>query len=118
MNVVAEDKVKGLLITKAAIKTLLPESVIEKIIDFQFKDANEQVLKVDQIEFSGLGTFKVSPSKIKNRIVVMERTIAKMEKGIADLTTPEWRLPGMRTKLASATKALEFLKNKNQRYEN
>lgn len=72
-------KVHDLLIKKVAIKTLTPESIVEKIISFQGKDANRHARDNDEIEFSGFGKFMRSQNKTKKKVLSMEVMLGKLE---------------------------------------
>lgn len=118
MNTVPEDKIKGMLITRTAIKLLQSEDIVEKIINFQFKDANSEIITSHQIEFSGLGKVMISPSKIRTKIAKMENSIKKFNREIEDPTCLPRMIALRKKQIGECERALIYLKQKNQRYEN
>lgn len=78
------DKLKGILVTRAAIKTLVPEDIVEKVIMFQFKDMKEAFSKHEQVEMTGFCKFFTSPNKIQRRIENLERVLVDMDKKVKE----------------------------------
>ena len=75
-NSISADKLKGVLITRTAIKTLIPEDIVEKVIMFQFKDFKSMIHIHEQVEISGFCKFMTSPNKLKKKIERLEAVIA------------------------------------------
>lgn len=71
------EKIKSILITKTAIKELVSEEIVEKVIMFQFKDFRNMVFEHNQIEITGFGKFLVSPNKVAKKKERMNATIKK-----------------------------------------
>ena len=81
---IATDKLKAVLVTRTAIKTLVPEDIVEKVIMFQFKDARDAMTEHEQVEITGFGKFMTSPNKLKNQIHKLEETLKSMEAKFRD----------------------------------
>jgi len=65
-----------LFIRRTAVLTSTPEWLAEKIIKDQWKNANKQTQSdshVSELDFANLGTFFISPSKARKRVVRQER---------------------------------------------
>ncbi len=119
-NSIDADKLKGVLITRTAIKTLMPEDLVEKIIMFQFKDIKNAISEYEQVEISGFGKFMTSRSKIKKKIERMEGALIGMDKKIKE--RPD-QIPANRLavwdKMTQDTKDIVAqLKTKKGGYEN
>jgi nucleoid DNA-binding protein len=118
LNSIEADKVKGVLMTRTAIKTLIPEDIVEKVIMFQFKDLKDNMLEHEQLEVSGFGKFMTSPAKIKRKIDKLEAVLINMEKKIRE--KPEQIAPSrlaMWDKMTQRTEdVLAFLKTKKGGY--
>lgn len=113
------DKVKGALIKRTAIKTLVPEDIVEKVIMFQFKDARDQVRLHEQIEISGFGKLMTSPSKIRRRLERIERGLKAMEDRENNRVEeiPEKKKAFQDAMMQNAKEAIAYLKTKKGGYE-
>jgi len=114
------DKLKGVLITRTAIKTLVGEDIVEKVIMFQFKDARDAMLDNEQIEISGFGKFMTSPSKIRRKIENLENILVNMDKKIKEKPEeiPPNRLAMWSTMTQATQDTLAYIKTKKGGYEN
>lgn len=113
------ERIKNILITKTAIKELISEDVVEKIIMFQFKDFRNMVHEHDQIEISGFGKFLVSPNKVRKKVLHMENSIKKFKTKLEEeLDASEKRREGWKVKLETSIASLEDLKTRTNGYEN
>lgn len=112
------DKLKSVLITRTAIKTLIDESIVEKVIMFQFKDVKESFHNHEQVEISGFGKFMTSPSKIAKKIINLDDTVAAIEKKLKERVedTPAARLETWRKMLEGVKIALGEMKTKKGGY--
>ena len=114
------DKLKGLLVTRTAIKTLVPEDIVEKVIGFQFKDMKEVMVEHEQVEISGFGKFMTCAAKIRRRIENLEGALISMEKKIRE--RPHEITPGRLAvwdKMTQNTQdILAYMKTKKGGYEN
>src|SRR5271167_2883740 len=79
-KLVSPDKLRDVLITRTAIKTLQSEKVVEKVISFQFRDANEAIKLCNQVEISGFGKFISSRSKMRKKLRKMEVIIIRLQR--------------------------------------
>lgn len=113
------ERIKSILITKTAIKELVSEDIIDRVINFQFKDFRDMVHEHDQIEVTGFGKFLVSPNKVAKKIVVMEKTILKFKTKIEENPDAlEKRKEYWEFKVNVAKAAIEDLKTRTNGYEN
>lgn len=83
-NSIETDKLKGVLITRTAIKTLVPEDIVEKVVMFQFKDFLQAIKEHEQIEVTGFGKFMTSPNKIAKKLERLEGALEAMNKKIKE----------------------------------
>jgi len=113
---IATDKLKGVLITRTAIKTLVPEDIVEKVIMFQFKDVRDAMTEHEQIEISGFGKFMTSPKKIRRKIekseLALTNVIAKR-----DGPNPEKRKESYDKMVEVTQNTIAYLKTKKGGYE-
>lgn len=110
---VPREKVKDLLITKTAIKTLTSENIVEKIISFQGKDASRAIKTNNEVEFSGFGKFMVSSNKLRKRIDALEKMIVAMNETLS-LPIEESKKKDTERKLKSTEETLSILKTKQK----
>lgn len=113
------DKIKSILITKTAIKELTSEDIVERVIQFQFKDFRDMVYEHDQIEISGFGKFLVSPVKVEKEKIKANNCIKKAKRKLetepdASLSKREYWEYIVRT----YTALLEDLESRTNGYEN
>lgn len=80
------DKVKDVLVTRVAIKLLKPEHIVDRVINFQFKDAVMHTKVDNEVEISGFGKFYASPAKMKKRLIAFTKSLEKVSK---ELENPE-----------------------------
>ncbi len=95
-------ELKDRLIKEVAFEKDLPESTVEKIISFQFKDGNHSAKIVKEIEFSGLGKFVMSIPKARKRLEGYQNYLDNL---------PETD-PNYAAKKQSTTNYIEYLKSK------
>lgn len=113
------ERIKSILITRTAIKELISEDIVDRVINFQFKDFRDMVFEHDQIEISGYGKFLVSPNKVSKKMVQMERTISKYKHKLEEqLDAPQKKKDFWQDNVTTATAALEDLKTRTNGYEN
>ncbi len=118
-NSIQTDKLKGVLVTRTAIKTLVPEDIVEKVIMFQFKDARDAMTKHEQVEISGFGKFMTSPNKIRRRIKKLEQVLRDMEIKVRERPEeiPAKRLAVWDKMTQNTEDALSYIKTKKGGYE-
>lgn len=110
---IPSDKVGDVLITKTAIKTLKPEYIVEKVVNFQFKDAVSAMKTHNEVEISGFGKFYISQSKLRKRIKNSEDIISTLEKLVKDEKALE-RKHINESKLEQMKEVLTFLKSRQK----
>jgi nucleoid DNA-binding protein len=117
---IATDKLKGVLVTRTAIKTLVPEDIVEKVIMFQFKDVRDAMIEHEQIEISGFGKFMISPNKLRKKIEKLEGALKGMELKIRERPheIPANRLAVWDKMTQNTENILAYMKTKKGGYEN
>ena len=103
------DKIRKLLITRTAIKTLTSESIVDKIISFQFKDVNNATKLHKEVEISGLGKFLMSPRKVDRKIIKLEQAVEFMK---LKPNQEEYEF-----KIKDTLETIEFLKQKQSEFQ-
>lgn len=112
------DKLKGVLITKTAIKTLINEDVVEKIISFEFKDVLRAMKEHHQVEISGFGRFMISPNKTAKKISKLERRIDYInQKIIQNDEMPEGKKAYWLGIIKREEETIQYLKTRKNGYE-
>jgi hypothetical protein len=91
---------KDQIVTKTAIDTGYPEELVDQVVMWVSKDANEHMRTCKSVEISGFGTFKVSPYRVRSRVELMDKTLRVLE------TTPneKKRQSALKTKKYYETK--------------
>jgi len=112
------DKLKGVLITRTAIKTLVPEDIVEKVIMFQFKDARDAMVDHEQVEISGFGKFMTSPNKIRRKIQKLEILIFNMEAKLKDRPEEIRNMETWNNMMEKLKATVAYMKTKKGGYEN
>lgn len=111
MKIIDRDKIKDVLITRTAIKCLTATEVVEKIVNFQGKDASEAVKIHKEVEFVGWGKFMISQAKVRRRVFSMERGIIIVTQQIEDCVD-EARIRDLNIKLEAMKEKLLYYKSK------
>lgn len=112
-EVIAPEKLKDVLITRTAIRTLKPESVVEKVISHQFKGARDAVKVHAQVEISGFGKFLLSQPKLIKKILRHEQLLEACKEAQGHATT-ERRRSSLQQKINVLTDDLTFLRSKRK----
>jgi nucleoid DNA-binding protein len=110
------DRIKRVLITKAAIKTLKSEQVVDKVITFQFRELLEATRKYNSVELSWFGKFILSPKKLAKRIVMMQQIINKMNRLLEDPELSEKKKATILVRLEGVKNDLNNLKTRENEY--
>lgn len=117
-NSIQADKLKGVLITKTATKTLASEDIVEKVVSFQFKEVVHFMKEHEQLEVTGFGKFLISPAKLERRRKKLEGILESMKKKIEE--KPDEIRPGRLAVWDKLTERVEemlaFLKTKKGGY--
>lgn len=81
-------KLHDFLVRKTAVKNMIDEALVEKIISHEMKSINAAFRTKDQVEISGFGKFNISQVKLAKKIKrveeIMRRLLAKLEKSPGD----------------------------------
>lgn len=104
--------VKDFLIRTLAVKLLVSEKVIEKVVSHQFNEAHLALQKNDTVEISGFGKFYFNRKKAEKK---MEKLLSKQrmfESKLAQEDISEQKKSSYTTKLANTLADIEFLKPK------
>ena len=105
------NKQARVFITKTATKNLVSESLVEKVVSFQFKDLLRAFKTYESIEISGFGKFTLSQRKAKRLKKGIEIAIERMEAECL-IETSEEKKAYMRQRLQTAREGLEFLEKR------
>lgn len=117
-KVILPEKLRDVLITRTAIKTLQSETVVDKVISFQFKDANEAIKNCNEVEISGFGKFIASPTKMRKKIKKMELIVGRIESILQRTDLTEKEITSLDKKVLYNKLMIEYLKTKLAKYEN
>lgn len=115
---IPRDKVRDVLITKTAIKTLKPEQVVDRVIAFQFKDARDHTKIVDEIEISGFGKFYRSVPKTRKKLEGLKKAFNILSASLEDITKTEEQKEHIQYKLENMSNTIKFLEAKIELDEN
>lgn len=67
--------IKDLLIRTTAVKLSIHEKLIEKVVDYQFKSAQEAMGTNHTVELCGFGKFVFNNNKAKKKLVSLQKTV-------------------------------------------
>jgi nucleoid DNA-binding protein len=67
--------IKDLLIRTTAVKLSINEKLVEKIVDYQFKSAQEAMGIHHTVELCGFGKFVFNNNKAKKKLVSLQKTV-------------------------------------------
>lgn len=79
-EIISPKKLRSVMITRTAIKTLLSEDVVEKIVAFQTKDALPAFKTGKEVNFEGFGRFMFNIVSARRRLKEVEGIIGSLEK--------------------------------------
>lgn len=83
-NIIAKDKLKDVLVTKTAIKTLKSVAIVDKVISHSFKAASIALKTHREVEITGFGIFKTNDYRAKQLIEKKEKLLAKIERRLKE----------------------------------
>lgn len=113
------DRIKSILITRTAIKELISEDIVDRVINFQFKDFKDMVHEHDQIEVSGFGKFLVSMTKVERKKIKLQKVIDDLKNKLdTDTEMPAGRRAYKEEILKNTISIFEDLKTRTNGYEN
>lgn len=78
-----EKVIREVILKRTIDDTGASEDIAEKVISWSYRKANEASRSYKNIELSGIGVFKVSPSKAAKKIRSLERMVELLEDRIA-----------------------------------
>lgn len=67
-KVISPDKLKEVLISRTVDKTSQSEDIVDKIINFEFKEARDAFKQFGEVEISGFGKFVISQAKLRKKL--------------------------------------------------
>jgi nucleoid DNA-binding protein len=67
--------IKNLLVRTTAVKLSIHEKLVEKVVDYQFKSANEAMGNNHSVELCGFGKFVFNNNKAKKKLVSLQKTV-------------------------------------------
>jgi len=104
--------VKDFLIRRLAVKMMISEKTIEAVVNHQFQEANQAMLKNKSLEISGFGKFFFNDKKAAKQMAKYEDIKAALERKLKDETLTEQRRGSIERKLQSAIDSIRDLKPK------
>jgi len=113
MEAIPLDKMKEVLISETAIRLLQPQDTVDKVINFEFKEARDAFKLHGEVEISGFGKFVVSQAKLRRKLnmqVIYETAYLKKLEKDEFLTTKKKEDLIVRLNQTRAT--IEYLKTK------
>lgn len=102
-----------LITRKLSHQLILPESVIDAIIQHQWKTAREATYNCNTIEFTNLGTLMIRPKKLEKEIAKQTSQINYFKRQL-DNATEEKEISKYTTSLKNAQLTLDFLLSKKE----
>lgn len=102
--------VKNWIIRKLAPKMMFGEKTIEAVIDHQFQEANQALLKHKSLEISGFGKFFFNEGKADKRMLKHESQVALFTKKLEDVSLTEQKRKLYELKLQIALDSMRDLK--------
>lgn len=114
MEVIPLDKMKDYLIAETTIRTLQPENVVDKVINFEFKEARDALKLFGEVEISGFGKFIVSQAKLRRKLIMQvtieNAYIKKIERNLEILS--DKKRDELTARLEKTRETIEYLKTK------
>jgi len=102
--------VRDFLIRTLAVKMMVSEKTIEKVVDHQFQSANQAMDLNDSVEISGFGKFFFNKKKAIKKIASLNAKIGAMEKIINNPDVTEQRRKSAKVTLDKTIVSLNQLK--------
>jgi hypothetical protein len=106
--------VKDFLIRTLAVKMLVSEKIIEKVVDHQFLSANQAMDLNDSVEISGFGKFYFNNKKAIKKLASWNAKIAALERIIANPDTTEQRRKSAQVTIDKTIVSINQLKNRTK----
>lgn len=116
-KIISPEKLRDVLITRTAIQNLQSESVVEKVISFQFQEAVKRLKVHHEVEISGFGKFLISPSKLAKRIKKVQLAATNVQNLLDKGGLSEERVKDLERKLKGSNEVLNYLKTRAEKYE-
>lgn len=102
-----------LLTRKLSHQLILPESLIDAVINHQWKTAKEATHTCNTIEFTNLGTLMIRPRKVEQEIKKQTSLISFLKKKLQE-NLDEKEISKYTTSLKNAQFTLDFLLSKKE----
>jgi len=102
--------VKDYLIRILAVKMMVSEKTIEKVINHQFQAANDAMQTNDSVEIAGFGKFYFNKTKAKKRVEDLKAKVKAVEKIVNNENTTEQKRKSAIITLENAKDSLNQLK--------
>ncbi len=104
--------VKDFLIRRLAVKMMISEKTIESVVNHQFQEANQAMLKNKSLEISGFGKFFFNDKKAAKQMAKYESQKALFERVLTDETLTEQKRRSTEVKLQNVKDCIRDLKPK------
>lgn len=79
IEIIQPDKLKDVLITRTAIKTMVSEKIVEKVISFQFEELYERMKDQNLISLPTFGTFKLGKKSLLKKKLKLKNEMNKLK---------------------------------------
>lgn len=111
---ISHPRLLTLLTRKTSVALNISEQIVDEVIDFQWKSAQEATKKVNTVELSGMGKFTIRTNILKTKQACFAKYAEDARKKLANTSTEDknWyslqtRLTKLESDLALLTKQLE-----------
>lgn len=111
-------KLRRDIVMKIVVETAIPEDVVNKIVEHQFKGVVKAIGTQSSVEMSGFGKFIFNHKKAYKTIIKYDLMIGALENILKDSTISPQKRGSSISKIKTTTKVKESLLNKLRLYEN
>ena len=100
-------------VLKKTIEDLeMSEDIVEKVVSWSYKNANEATKTNAEVEISGLGVFKVSPAKTRRKLVTLRRIVERITATINEGRSKN--LENDKVKIDGCLESIEYCNSKSK----
>lgn len=79
-------EIKDYLVKIVAAENSFPESLVDSVVMWAYKDVRDAMLYNNSVELSGYGSLIVSPTKLKKRATKFQNIDAHIDRNLAECT--------------------------------
>lgn len=110
-EIIKPEKLRDELIARIAAQKGVPEGVVEKVVSFQFKDVNDKMKEVVEVEMIKLGVFKIKLPKLIKKIDKFETMLTNMQVLLSAASDPK-KISSLSSKIKKIEEDVEYLRDK------